>query len=157
MNRQQALSLADSPWFRVRDGDARLRPIYNRHYSSRGSAAPQIVGPGGKLVLLTPAIDALFVWRWYRDKCPLAPADGVNCAVFRNESQSLASELILAAEPFALERWPMATALYTYVDPAAITSSNPGYCFRRAGYSRAGMTAGGHGRPRLLVLVKLVR
>lgn len=151
---QPALALENSPWFKVRDGDSRLRVFYNRHYSSRGSSAAQIVGPGGKLVLLTHAIDALFAWRWFSDRCPLAPPGGVNCAVFRNESQSLASRLIVAAEPLALEKWPAATAFYTYVDPAAVASSNPGYCFRRAGYGCVGVTAGGHGRPKLLVFVK---
>lgn len=154
---QRAFALDDSPWFSVRDGDSRLRPIYNRHYSSRGSTAPKISGPGRYVALLTPSVDALWVWRCFNDRCPLAPRGAVNCAVFRREAGApLASSLIVAAEPFALEKWPSATAFYTYVAPSLVASSNPGYCFQRAGYERVGLTAGGHGRPRLLVLVKLV-
>lgn len=63
------------------------------------------------------------------------------------------SDLILAAEPYALEKWGP-RPLYTYVAPDRVSSQNPGYCFKRAGYEAVGMTAGGHGRPRLLVLVK---
>ena len=44
--------------------------------------------------------------------------------------------------------------LYTYVAPSRIRSSNPGYCFLKAGWLRSGMTKGGHGRDPLLVLVK---
>lgn len=150
---QSALALDASPWFQVRDGDSRLRPIYNRHYSSRGSSAAQIVGPGQKLCLLTHDLGALFVWRRFRDDCALAPPDAVNCAVFRRERGLRASDLILAAEAFALERWGP-VALYTYVAATRVASSNPGYCFKVAGWHYAGTTAGGHGRPRLEVLVK---
>lgn len=155
---QQALVLGASPWFELRDGDPRLRPIYNRHYSSRGNMAPKITGPGSYVALLTHDLGALFVWRVFLDACPLAPSVlGVNCAVFRRERGPLASDLILEAEPFALAKWPAARTLYTYVAPDKVQSCNPGYCFRRAGYEAVGMTAGGHGRPRLLVLRKAVR
>jgi hypothetical protein len=158
MSSQQALGLEASPWFQLRDGDPRLRPIYNRHYSSRGNTAPKITGPGSYVALLTHDLGALFAWRKFDDDCPLAPVGGVNCAVFRRERGQLpASALILAAEPYALEKWPAAPALYTYVAPDKVQSRNPGYCFKRAGYVSAGLTAGGHGRPRLLVLVKPLR
>lgn len=152
---QHALPLEDSPWFSVRDGDPRLRPIYNRHYSSRGNTAPKIAGPGSYVALLAHDLGALFVWRVFRDRCELAPGYGVNCAVFRRERGLLsASALILAAEPFAREKWDPGRTLYTYVDAAAVASSNPGYCFKAAGYEVRGTTAGGHGRPPLLVLAK---
>lgn len=150
---QTALALDASPWFELKDGDVRLREFYNRHYSSRGtSQSAQIVGPGRKMVLLTPAIDALFVWRRFQDACELG--GGHNCAVFRNESSARASDLILAAEPFVLARWGI-DRLYTYVNPRRIRSTNPGFCFLKAGWRRVGMTAGGHGRDPLLVLEKL--
>lgn len=150
---QPALVLEAGPWFSVRDGDPRLRPIYNRHYSSRGNTAPKITGPGSYVVLLTHDLGALFAWRRFADDCPLAPANGVNCAVFRRESGPRASELILAAEAFALEKWGPAP-LYTYVAADRIRSTNPGCCFKLAGYAYVGTTPGGHGRPRLDVLVK---
>jgi hypothetical protein len=149
---QTALALEESPWFELRDGDVRLREFYNRHYSSRGGDHRQIVGPGNKLVLLTPAIDALFVWRKFIDKSRFG--GGVNCAVFRNESPALSSALILAAELFAIAKWGI-ERLYTYVNAARVRSRNPGYCFLCAGWTRCGVTPGGHGRPPLVVLEKV--
>ncbi len=155
---QHGLDLHASAWFQVRDGDPRLRPIYNRHYSSRGNTAPKITGPGSYVTLLTHDLGALWAWRRFDDACELVPKGGVNCAVFRRERAQLpASALILEAEPFALEKWPDARMAYTYVAPERVASRNPGYCFKVAGYEAVGMTAGGHGRPRLLVLVKALR
>ena len=149
---QTAFRFSTEPWFPVRDGDLRLRSFYNRHYSSRGSASPLIAGPGQKLILLTPAIDALFVWRKFRD---MRNEEGINCAVFRNEGPRRASDLIQAAEHWARDRWGRIWA-YTYVDAAAVRSLNPGYCFKRAGWVRCAITPGGHGRPRLHVLEKML-
>jgi DNA modification methylase len=97
------------------------------------------VGPGEKLVLLTPRRDALFVWRKFIDD---SGQQGVNCAVFRNEGPTLSSHLITEAMGIAWRRWPGAR-LYTYVDAGKIRSSHPGYCFRMAGWTRAGTSKGG--------------
>lgn len=77
---------------------------------------------------------------------------GVNCAVFRNESDLLSSTLILEAEALALQRWPDARRFYTYINPRAIASTNPGYCFKVAGWRRCGVTAARE----LVVLEKLI-
>mgnify|MGYP001476081113 CR=1 FL=1 len=151
---QTAFALDDSPWFRVRDGDLRLRPIYNRHYTTRGSKAWKITGPGSYVALLTHDLGALWAWRRFDDACDLAPIGGVNCAVFRRERGVRASDLILAAEPFAREKWGADLTFYTYVAADRVASANPGFCFKCAGYVKVGTTAGGHGRPRLDVLVK---
>ncbi len=74
---------------------------------------------------------------------------GVCCAVFRNESPVLSSELIREAEQLAWARWPHAR-LYTYVNPRKIKSVNPGFCFKRANWRECGHTAGG-----LVILEKL--
>lgn len=156
MSVQTALALDASPWFQLRDGDHRGLSLYERHYSAYryldGRERKLFVGPGEKVVLLTHAIDALFVWRKFEDKCALA--GGVNCAVFRNESPIVSSALILAAELFAIAKWGL-QRLYTYVNAARIRSSNPGYCFLRAGWRRCGTTKGGHGRSPLVVLEKV--
>jgi hypothetical protein len=69
--------------------------------------------------------------------------------IFRNESQHLSSDMILKAEKFALNRWGD-TRAYTYVDPRKVRSSNPGYCFRVAGWEKAGITK----RYKLKILAK---
>ena len=91
------------------------------------------------MVLLTLHSDALFVWRKFKSKDPTAGPDDVNCSVFRNESEITASTLILDAEALAWQRWP-GQRLYTYVDADRIRSSNPGYCFKKAGWKVCGTT-----------------
>ena len=85
---------------------------------------------------MTPCAKALFVWRKFIN---LDAQDGVNCAIFRNESAYLASDLIKSAMAIAWERWP-AQRLYTYVNPRAVASKNPGYCFKLAGWRLCGIT-----------------
>lgn len=130
-------------WLPALDGDARAREIFNRHYSRRlyadGRKPKLFVGPGEKMVLLTPFCDALFVWRKF------ISADGqvgVNCAIFRNESQYLSSRLILEACELAWQCWP-GERLYTYINPRRIRSTNPGYCFKQAGWRNSGLTKSG--------------
>ncbi len=79
---------------------------------------------------------ALFVWRKFISD---DGQTGVNCAVFRNESPTLSSRLILDAETVAWTDWP-GQRLYTYVDPNKIRSTNPGACFIAAGWRRCGVT-----------------
>lgn len=74
---------------------------------------------------------------------------GICCAIFRNESPILSSTLILEAEQHAWARWP-GQRLYTYVNGAAIRSTNPGYCYLKAGWSKCGATKSG-----LVILEKL--
>jgi hypothetical protein len=138
-------------WFPVLDGDPRARTLYRRHYScyhyKDGRKPKLFVGPGEKMVLLTLAADALFVWRKFISG---DGQEGVNCAVFRNESEHLSSSLILEAEEFAWRRWP-GERLYTYVNARAVKSSNPGYCFKAAGCPTCGLTKVN----KLLILEKL--
>jgi hypothetical protein len=130
-------------WIPVRDGDPRLRALYERHYSCRkrrgGHRFLKTAGPGEYMALLAADARAAFVWRKYIDR---SGQTGVCCALFRNEGPVLSSELIREARQHAWRRWPGAR-LYTYVNPARIKSSNPGYCFLKAGWRRCGRTRGG--------------
>ena len=67
-------------------------------------------------------------------------------------SEVLSSLLIREADAIADERWPNIARHYTYVSPQAIRSTNPGACFKAAGWLRCGTTKGGHGRQALVVL-----
>jgi hypothetical protein len=136
-------TLVDGHWLAVRDGDSRVRALFARHYSmgKHGRMPPSlIVGPGERMVLLTEDCRAMFVWRierFRRDR-----QEGINCAVFRNEGPMLSSELIREACELAWQRWP-GERLFTYVADAKIRSSNPGYCFKKAGFKRCGRNADG--------------
>ncbi len=134
-------------WLAVKDGDPRAFALFKRHYSYQNYADGRrnrhgyrnrflICGPGEKLVLLGADEQALFVWRKFTDDAGQA---GVNCAVFRNESSERSSDLIREASALAWKKWPD-QRLYTYVNPRAVKSSNPGYCFICAGWSKVGVT-----------------
>jgi hypothetical protein len=130
-------------WVEARDGDVLGLAMYRRHYSCHryrdGRDPALFVGPGEKTVLLHADGSALFVWRKFISG---DGQEGVNCAVFRNEGDTLSSVLILEAHGIAWERWP-GERLYTYVNPRKVQSANPGYCFIRAGWRRCGVTKGG--------------
>jgi hypothetical protein len=127
-------------WHEAKDGNAEARELFDRHYSryryKDGRKPKLFCGPGEKTVLLTEAADALFVWRKFRSA---DGQQGVNCAIFRNESNILSSLLILDAEQIAWKRWP-GERLYTYVKALAIRSSNPGYCYKLSGWKTCGIT-----------------
>jgi len=127
-------------WIEVRDGNDTARALFDRHYSRKPYAdgrKPMIfVGPGEKMVMLTPDALAVFVWRKF---ISANGQDGVNCAVFRNEGPRLSSDLIRAADELADRRWP-GERHYTYVNPTKVRSTNPGFCFKAVGWRFCGIT-----------------
>lgn len=149
--------MIDGYWLPAKDGDPRVFDLMRRHYTFQAYADGRrkdpgnrnrylVVGPGEKMVLLSADCRALFIWRKFIDK---SGQQGVNCAAFRNEEKVLSSELILEAEQLAWDYWPGAR-LYTYVNSRKIASSNPGYCFQKAGWRKCGLTTKG-----LIILEKL--
>ena len=130
-------------WIPIRDGNHSAMSIFKRHYTARGKRkVEQFIGPGEKMALITPDALALFAWRKFISD---AGEQGVNCCVFRNEGTLLArsSDLILAAEKEAWNRWP-GERLYTYVDPNKVRHKRDcGRCFLRAGWRKCGVTKEG--------------
>lgn len=89
---------------------------------------------------------AVFGW-WRPDpNCGIEPMNGLDgwtCTIFRNEGSDLSSALILDAER-ALEQMGGGcgpAGMLTYVWDAKVRSTNPGYCFKCAGWSRASRSA----------------
>ncbi len=134
-------------WHVAKDGDPAGLELYERHYSCYHYKDNRIrklfAGPGEKLVLLTEQGDALWVWRRFIENQETEPR-GINCSVFRNESQIQSSQLRREADRIAWCRWP-GQRLYTYVHPGKIKSANPGYCFKVGddGYRYVRTTPGG--------------
>jgi hypothetical protein len=130
-------------WYGVKDGNPIALDLYLRHYSARhykdGRDRKLFVGPGEKIVLLTMDNKAVFVWRKFIDD---SGQQGVNCSIFRNEGNIKSSLLIKEAVEIARKRWAN-ERFYTYVNPKKIKSSNPGYCFKMAGWKKTGKTKGG--------------
>lgn len=124
-------------WFGITKFDHRAASLYGRHYSSRKNGKNVlswlrhgITSPGESITLLTSDGSALFVWlKNIRDD----GEEGVNCAVFRSESNILSSSLILEAEVFAWDKWP-GERLFTFVN--GIEVQGDGLCFKRAGWRK---------------------
>lgn len=88
----QPFLFASSAWMPVKDANPTALEIFHRHYSYApyrdGRRPLHFVGPGEKMVLLTPDARALCVWRKF---ISADGQQGVNCAVFRNEGAGLSS------------------------------------------------------------------
>jgi hypothetical protein len=143
LQRKRGRTAIEPHWYLTKDGDLSCLALYERHYScyryKDGRERFLFVGPGQKIVLRTGDADAMFVWRKFIDD---SGQKGINCAVFRNEGPLLSSELIRQADAIADHVWPRERH-YTYVDPKAVRSTNPGFCFMAAGWRRCGMTESG--------------
>ena len=85
------------------------------------------------MLLLT--VDCRAVFAWVRQEHRDDGQEGVECTIFRNEGHLLSSELIREADELAFARWP-GVRHFTYVNPAEISSQNPGACFLKAGWRR---------------------
>jgi hypothetical protein len=120
--------------------------IADGHYSRRKPGTPQFMPPGQTLILLSDAADAIF--GWWRPQPGTVPSmnglDGWTCTIFRNTGPTLSSTMILEAERILLDRYDIGPdGLMTYVWDKKVRSTNPGYCFKRAGYRAVGRSADG--------------
>lgn len=127
------------------------------HYSRRKVGAPQFMPPGETFVLVAPSSDAVFGWWRPHPRSGLAAMngrDGWTCSIFRNTSEVLSSDLVLAAETELADAEARGDTagpcgpdgLMTYVWPRKVRSTNPGYCFLVAGWAKTGRSAGGGGK-----------
>jgi len=149
MTKRQAQLFTDAPWVEVKDGNDTARTIFDQHYSrytyADGRKPKLFIGPGQKLVLITPDASSLCAWRKFISR---DAQEGVNCAIFRHEGSGRASDLLRSAMGIAWRRWP-GERLYTYVDPRGVKptwrAGRPtwGHCFYEAGWCFAGLTKGG--------------
>lgn len=116
--------------------------LADKHYSRRKVGSPQFMPPGQTLILVTEPRDALFGWWRPHPRSGLismSGLDGWTCSIFRNTSQLRSSGLVLVAEQELVAReldlGPCGKdGLLTYVWDRKVRSSNPGACFKSAGY-----------------------
>ena len=122
-------------WWLTRDGDPVAFALARRHYSAWKNTNPKIrqfVGPGQKVVLRTECGRAVFAWRKFIDD---SGQRGICCTIFRNEGCGVESSILIReACVIAHAIWP-GERHYTFVDPEKVLSSNPGYCFKKAGWN----------------------
>lgn len=137
----QAVKVSEHLFLHPHDQTAAIRHLAARHYShpDREPCDPRpILPPGQKMTLMTQWGDAGvgFVYQRHR----LDGEVGVYLSFFRNEGDVLSSRLLVEALVVAWRlRWPCAS-FFTFVDPTQVRSTNPGYCFKQAGWDYAGRT-----------------
>jgi hypothetical protein len=135
-------------WLRTDKFDPACARLADNHYSRRTVGSPQFMPPGETLVLKTR--DELAVFGWWRPHPSsglkaMNGLDGWTCTIFRNTGPLLSSDLVLDAEE-ALREANVSCGpdgLITYVFDAKVRSTNPGYCFLKAGWRRTGRSADG--------------
>lgn len=141
-------------WHLSDRADPRARLIADHHYNRQKIGTPQFVPPGRCLVLLTEKADALWVTSFpFPQFVKHEWAGAWVCSCFRNESTQLSSELIVDA--VAATRWygmhceswdcpmPPELGFITFVDTSKVKSTNPGCCYKKAGWHHVGQTKGG--------------
>lgn len=136
-------------WKKVTKSDPVACALADRHYSRRKVGAPQFMPPGQTVCLVTDDEAAVFGWwRPHPDSGlkSMNGLDGWTCTIFRNESKLYrSSDLILAAECMLLAQGHGIgpDGFITYVFDRKVRSTNPGYCFKVAGYKVTGRSADG--------------
>ena len=132
-------------WERVTKFDPRTAALADRHYSRRKPGSPQFMPPGQTVILYEPE-GAVFGWWRPAPSSGLQAMNGLDgwtCTIFRNETDMLSSDLILSAER-ALAQIAEGCGpdgMLTYVFDSKVRSSNPGCCFKHAGWARKGRSA----------------
>lgn len=137
-------------WMESHRFDRRALPIADRHYNRQKPGTPQFVPPGRCVVLLTRAVDALWVTSW--------PSGAWVCSCFRKEGPGIASEMIREAVAATRSEWPVhpvietpagPVVMVTFIDPEKVQpimrrgKPHWGYTWERAGFERDGKTEGG--------------
>jgi hypothetical protein len=132
--------------------DDEMRQLADRHYSRRTIGARQFCYSGRKLVLRDTAGLILFVWMFPDPSMRMDKQIGYNNAIFHNESLRPASEIILEAETFAIQKWGPHRA-YTFIEARKLATRKchgaeycpwpVGRCYLRAGWRFSGFTKSG--------------
>lgn len=141
-------------WHLTNRSDPRAAAIADRHYNRQSHGSRQFTPPGRVLVLVTEDYTALWCTSFpYSQYVRHEWAGAWVCSCFRNESTQLSSELIV--EAVAATRWygmnidswncltPPDLGFITFVDTSKVKSTNPGCCYKKAGWRHVGQTKGG--------------
>lgn len=132
------------------------------HYSRRTPGSRTFTGVGQEIVLVTN--DGNAVWAVVRQRTPSARGSGSSRGrvgqsdvrpsyvwrnmLFRNLGQDRSSDLIRSAVADTYAEWARrygslpSETLRTEIDPKRIRSTNPGYCYLKAGFRNRRMVRG---------------
>src|ERR1700746_3814316 len=128
------------PWQIIKKSDPAAVALANRHYSRLlyGKQGVMLGPPGRLRCFATADRKAVWVSHWPYGHLALDKLDAFRCTMFRNEGEYRSSDLIRAAMELTESLWlsegTPEHGWITWVDAAAIGTTIPGYCFRRAGW-----------------------
>lgn len=119
--------------------DAECAALADQHYSRQHVGSPQFMPPGRTMILRDAEGSVVFGWLYQQQRDD--GQEGYNCTIFRNTGTRLSSEIIREAEAEVWDVWGRAR-LFTYIDERKV-SANPGYCFKKAGWTVCGKSKSG--------------
>jgi hypothetical protein len=127
------------------DHEGRL--LADRHYNRQKVGSKQFVPPGRCLVLVATDATAVWVTSWpFAEYVRHAWAGAWVNSLFRNEGDTLSSDLIRDAVAATRWYWPDAPDLgmITFVDAGKVRRKrDPGRTYRKAGFRHVGFTKAG--------------
>lgn len=136
-----------SPWRLSWRADPAVAALADRHYSRKTVGAAQFAPPGPILVLRSADRTAAWISLWPKAEFVLHEWGGAWMnTLFRNEGDGLSSDMIEHAVAHTRAQWPDVPDLgmVTLIDAAKVRHKrDPGRCYIRAGFRRAGFTKGG--------------
>lgn len=132
-------------WNVVHKGTKAAVRTADGHYSRQKPGTSQFTRPGKNLVLL--GTDEKSVWVSWRPAVGgrMDNLDCYECVMYSRKSGPLASAQIKEAVAITEEFWgpPPKDGWITFIKPGAVKSSNPGCCFKKAGWTPFGTNANG--------------
>lgn len=133
-----------NPWRLSDRADPAALSLADAHYNRQKVGSPQFVPPGRCVVLL--ADRALWVTSWpFAEYVKHAWAGAWVNSCFRREAGPLASDLIAFAVAVTRAIWePPPLGIVSFIDASKTRKKrDPGRCYRKAGWTHVGFTAGG--------------
>lgn len=136
-------------WIQISRANKAAAKIADRHYSRQKPGTDQFTPPGRVLILATSNYDAIWATSWPFEQYVnrVYPDAWIN-TIFRNESNRLASELILQA--ISATRWyygqPPESGMISLIDPKQVKPIKRrgklhwGYVYEKAGFEYVGRT-----------------
>lgn len=162
---EESLPRSETPWELSSSSDRRALNVvdgagplegHGPHYSRRTPGSKTFTGVGQEIVLVSKCGRA--VWACIRQKTPMAVGSGASRGrekvtdsraryvwrnmIFRNLGAGLSSDLIIAATEMTYMEWARrygeipAERLRTEIDIRKVRSTNPGFCYMKAGWER---------------------
>lgn len=132
-----------SYWREVSKCDAEARQIARPHYSRAKPDSAELGPPGQKIVLV--GNDGQQLWGshrpapWVKEVKRMDGFDGHSCFIFRRAGGPLASDTIREAVALTVEKWGAAPFItYVAIDKVR-RKRDPGRCFIKAGFHKAGI------------------